>query len=342
MAHEYARTLQACSTVIAPKIASRTRVRIAVAGTGLFGREHLRVLSQMEDVVAAGVADIDRTSATRCAELFGATGVFGDAAEMLHKLRPDGVIVATPGSTHVQIACAALDLDIPVLLEKPVALTAAGADLLIEAENASRAFVLPGHILRFSEPYRTVVDIARSGELGSVLSVSSRNHRDETHATRYPDVDPVLMTMVHEIDMTLLITGAGLASVLALRRPEGTSRSETLITGTGRSGSMWHISNAWTQPTVEGPPDRLEVVCQNGSAELELDALIRVFGTKGREFDLRERPADDMLRTELSYFVDCIRTGGKPAIVTLDDARQGLLAAEAIMESLRTGKLVDL
>jgi UDP-N-acetylglucosamine 3-dehydrogenase len=261
---------------------------------------------------------------------------------MLDELRPDGVIVATPGSTHVRIACAALDLDIPVLLEKPIALTAAGADLLIEAESTSRAFVLPGHILRFSAPYRTVVEIAQSGELGAILSVSSRNHRDQSHATRYPDVDQVLMTMVHEIDMTLLITGAGLASVLALRRPEGTSRSETLITGTGRSGSMWHISNAWTQPTIEGPPDRLEVVCQNGSVEMELDAYIRVFGTDKREIGLRERPADDMLRSELSYFVDCIRTGGKPTVVTLDDARQGLLAAEAIMESLQTRNLVHL
>jgi predicted dehydrogenase len=115
-----------------------------------------------------------------------------------------------------------------------------------------------------------------------------------------------------------------------------------LITGTGRSGSMWHISNAWTQPTIEGPPDRLEVVCQNGSVEMELDAYIRVFGTDKREIGLRERPADDMLRSELSYFVDCIRTGGKPTVVTLDDARQGLLAAEAIMESLQTRNLVHL
>ena len=317
-------------------------MRIAVAGTGSFGREHLRALSQMTGVAVVGVTDIDRGTAARSAELFGVPGIFSDAVEMLDRLRPDGVIVATPGSTHVQIACAALGLDIPVLLEKPVALRAADADVLIEAEANSRAFVLPGHILRFSAPYRTVVGIVHSGELGPILSVSSRNHRDVTHATRYPDIDPVLMTMVHEIDMTLLITGAGLASVLALRRPEGTSLSETLITGTGRSGSMWHISNAWTQPTIHGPPDRLEVVCENGSVELELDAFIRIFGAKHREINLREQPVDDMLSTELSYFIGCIRTGEKPTIVTLDDARQGLLAAEAVMESLQTGKLVRL
>jgi predicted dehydrogenase len=317
-------------------------LRIAVAGAGSFGREHMRVLARMDGISIAGVADIDLLTATRGAERFGAENVFTDSVEMIEKLRPDGFVVASPGNTHVALTCAALKLEIPTLLEKPVGLKAADADVLIDAENKSRAFVLPGHILRFSSRYRAVVDIAHSGELGAVLSVSSRNHRDETHATRYPDVDPVLMTMVHEIDMTLLITGSELASVLALRRPEGTSRSETMITGTGKSGCMWHISNAWMQPTTDWPPDRLEVVCDNGSVELELDSFIRVFGKNPREIDLRKQPTDNMLHTELAYFADCIRTGREPTVVTLEDARRGLVAADAIMASLRTGNVVHL
>ena len=317
-------------------------LRIAVAGAGSFGREHLRVLSKMEGVALAGVADTDPAATARAAEQFGIHNTHTDAVEMIDTLRPDGFVVATPGSTHVGLACAALELGIPVLLEKPVGLTAADADILIEAERKSRAFVLPGHILRFSAPYRAVVDIAQSGELGSILSVSSRNHRDETHATRYPDIDPVLMTMVHEIDMTMLITGAGLESVIALRRPEHTSRSETLITGTGRTGCMWHISNAWTQPTTNGPPDRIEVVCENGSVELELEAGIRVFGNRPRDIDLRKAPQDDMLKTEAAYFVDCIRKRRPPRVVTLEDARQGLAATDAIMASLRSGRPVHL
>jgi predicted dehydrogenase len=296
----------------------------------------------MDGVSIAGVADTNVSAAQRGADQFGAAKVYADAVEMIEALRPDGFIVATPGATHVRLACAALRRDIPVLLEKPVGLAAADAGTLVTAESKSRAFVLPGHILRFSAPYRTVVDIARSGELGAILSVSSRNHRDETHATRYPDIDPVLMTMVHEIDMTLFITGAELASVIALRRPQGTARSETLITGTGKSGCMWHISNAWTQPTTDGPPDRLEVVCESGSVELELDAFIRVFGRRRRDIDLRQEPRDDMLATEVAYFINCIRSGRKPDIVTLEDARKGLLAVDAIMESLRTGKIVHL
>ncbi len=319
----------------------RRKLRIAVAGAGAFGREHLRALASMDRIEIVGVADIDEAAARAAAEQFGAGPAETGAIAMIERLSPDGVIIATPGHTHVELALAALRLDIPVLLEKPVALSEAGAEILIEAERRSSAFVLPGHILRFSEPYRLVAAIARSGDIGRILSVSVRNHRDETHATRYPDIDPVLMTMVHDIDLALWITGAPLASVLALRHPEGMSRSETLVTAVGAGGVMWHMSSAWTYPTLRIPADRVEVIGDNGAVELELGRHLRVFGHKPRDLVLSAEPDNGMLPAEISYFADCIEHDRKPGIVTLEDARLGLRAADAIDESLRTGGVVS-
>jgi len=315
---------------------ARAKLRIAVAGAGSFGREHLRALSQIPEVTIVGIAEPNESAAQAAILQFGLEKADRDAVAMIERLRPDGFIVATPGHTHVELASAALRLDIPVLLEKPVGLSAHDADLLIEAERASHAFVLPGHILRFSAPYRGVVDIVRSGEIGSVLSVSARNHRDDTHATRYPDIDPVLMTMVHDIDLALWITGGHLSSVLAIRRPENTARSETVMTGTDSKGCMWHISNAWTYPTLSPLADRVEVVGDQGGVEMELGRYIRVAAAVSREFDLRSQP-DNMLNTELAYFIGCIAGQRRPEIVTLLDARYGLLATDAILESIRTG-----
>ena len=47
-----------------------------------------------------------------------------------------------------------------------------------------------------------------------------------------------------------------------------------------------------------------------------------------------------MLRSELTYFTACIADGRKPEVVTLEDARLGLVAVDAILESLRTGAVV--
>ena len=321
---------------------AQAKLKIAVAGAGSFGREHLAALARRDDVAIAGVADVNAAAAESAVSSFGAAQAFADAIAMIDAVQPDGFIVASPGNTHVPLATASLQRGIPVLLEKPVGLSAADADMLIAEEGRSSAFVLPGHILRFSEPYRRVAAIAQSGELGRILSVTGRNHRDESHAIRYPDIDPVFMTMVHDIDLSLWITGGTLQSVLAIRRPPDTARSETLITGWDSAGAMWHISNAWTLPTAEGAPDRVEVVCERGSVEMDLGIAIRVFGDNAREIDLRSAPPDDMLATEIAAFVSGIRARAHPGVVTLRDARNGLAAADAILRSLSTGGLVAL
>src|SRR3954451_1904480 len=101
------------------------KLNLAVAGAGLFGREHLRTLSTMDNISLVGVADTNPAAATAAAEQFGIAGAYANAFEMLGQLKIDGCVIATPGHTHVGIACEALRLGIPILLEKPVGLSAA-------------------------------------------------------------------------------------------------------------------------------------------------------------------------------------------------------------------------
>src|SRR5690349_9411558 len=182
------------------------RVRVVVAGAGRFGREHLRTLAAMDRVALVGVADVDEKAVRDAAGRYGAAAWDRDAAALIERLRPDGVVVATPGVTHVALATRALSAGASVLVEKPVAATADDA-VLAEAAAKGPGFVLPGHILRFSGPHRTLVGIVRSGEIGDVLTVVARRHRDDSHAARYAD-DPVLMTMIHDIDLAIWITDA--------------------------------------------------------------------------------------------------------------------------------------
>ena len=113
------------------------------------------------------------------------------------------------------------------------------------------------------------------------------------------------------------------------------------MTGIGAGGVMWHMSSAWTYPTLRIPADRVEVIGDNGAVELELGRYLRVFGHKPRDLVLSAEPDNGMLPAEISYFADCIEHDRKPGIVTLEDARLGLRAADAIDESLRTGGVVS-
>jgi predicted dehydrogenase len=318
------------------------RVRLVVAGAGSFGCEHLRVLATLKDVSVVGVADVVEAAAERARQRFGPLETGADAALLVSRLRPDGVVIATPGAAHLALAGHALALGIPVLVEKPVSMSAAEAATLAAAEARSGAFVLPGHILRFSAPHRRFVEIIRSETIGAILSVTARRHRDDGHARRYAE-DPVLMTMVHDIDLALWITGAVPDEVAAYRRPAGTVRSETLMMGAAKPGApVWRLTTAWTFPTLAPPADRIEVIGERGSVELDAGIAIRLYGEAPLILDISTTDPDQPHQAELAYFVDCIRQRTKPATVTLADAAAGLRVADAVLASLASGAPVRL
>ena len=309
------------------------RVRVVVAGAGAFGREHIRLLATMADAEIVGIADVNAAAAETAARQAGVATAGTDAVALIDRLRPDGLIVATPGPTHVALARHALAAGIPVLVEKPVAMTAAEASALAEAEKRSDGFVLPGHVLRFSKSHRRLVEIAQSTEVGSILSVTARRHRDDSHAVRYRE-DPILMTMIHDIDLALWISGASPQTVSAIRRPSGTSRSLTLATMSADAGPVWQLATAWTFPTeASSPPDRIEVIGERGSVELQADGALNVYGDNTRRMNV-PTDLDEALRNEHACFVACIRSRTGPTVVTLADAVAGLAVADAVQASL--------
>ena len=315
-------------------------LRLALAGAGLFGQEHLRVIARLPDVELASVADVNVEAARGAAERFGALDWGTDIAALLERRRTDGLIVATPGKTHVPLALRALELGIPVLVEKPMAMTAADAAVLVEREAQGPAFILPGHVLRFSRPHRLIADIVGSGEIGRLLSFTARRHRDDSHALRYPDIDPIMMTMIHDIDLAVWMAAAPAAEVMAVRGPAGEQRAQTTVSARDRNGAAWTLASSWTFALDAAPPDRLEIVGERGGIDFETGAFLRQYGARTREIDLGA--SDDPLHDEVAYFVECIRSGRRPKRVTTDDARSGLMIAEAALASLRQGGLVRL
>lgn len=318
------------------------RVRLALAGAGLFGEEHLRVMAGMDRVEIVSIADRNPVAAERAAQRYSAGDWGTDIIALLERGKPDGLIIATPGHTHVPLARQALQLGIPVLVEKPVGMIAAEAAILAEMDVRGPGFVLPGHVLRFSKPHRMIADIVHSGEIGRVLSLSARRYRDDSHAVRYPDIDPVMMTMIHDIDLALWMAGTSVREVLALRSPSNEQRSQTLVSACDRNGAAWTLATAWTFATDATPPDRLEIVGERGGIDFETGAFLRQYGPRIREIDLAKAEPDDPLHSEVSYFVDCIRSGRRPEVVTPQDAHAGLMIAEAALASLRAGGIVRL
>ena len=104
-------------------------IRVAVVGVGDFGRNHVRVWSEMEGVELVGVVDTNAERAAQVAAEFK-TRVIRDF-ESLPREKIDAVSLAVPTKDHSRIGCRLLDSGMDVLVEKPMASSLGEADGLI-------------------------------------------------------------------------------------------------------------------------------------------------------------------------------------------------------------------
>jgi predicted dehydrogenase len=311
-------------------------VRVLVAGGGAFGKEHLARLAKRSDAKVVGVAD---TNPRALEPVRSGLGVqcLNNPLQLIDEAEAEAIIVATPAASHVAICLRALSRNLAVLLEKPVAPSASFAAPLLAAARSSKSFVLPGHVLRFSRDHARLVEIVRSGRIGKVIYVNSRRYRDDSHAVRYPDDDPVLMTLVHDIDLAQWITSSDFRSVLARRSEGPADRSMTAVSATTATGVICDLRTAWTFPDGDVPPDRLEVVGDRGGVEFAVGLALDVYA-EGRRTSYPATEGDDPLRNEQDHFLACVRDRSQAPALDLSQALVGLKLADAAIESLRLGR----
>jgi predicted dehydrogenase len=313
------------------------QVRVVVAGAGAFGREHLDRLAVRSDVTLVGVADTNPATLALVGSRYGFMNRRSDPFQLIDEAEADAVIIATPAASHVELCASALGKDLCVLLEKPVAPSAATAAPLAVAARNSKGFMLPGHVLRFSKDHQRLIEIVYSGRIGAVHYVNSRRYRDDSHAIRYPDTDPILMTLIHDIDLAQWVTGSTFHSVLARRSGGPGFRTMTATSATTTTGILCDLRTAWTFAEGDLPPDRLEVVGDRGSAELVVGHALHVYA-EGRRTDYPLVEADDPLANEQDHFLACVRDRALTPALDLSQALAGLKLADAALESLRTNR----
>jgi predicted dehydrogenase len=316
-------------------------VRVLVAGAGAFGREHLDRLVGRSHVRVVGVADTSPAALAQIQSELGIVERLTDPLRLIDQVEADAIIVATPAESHVEICARALNRNLAVLLEKPVAPSASAAVSLVAAERKSAGFILPAHVLRFSQDHIRMIETIRSGGIGEVLYVNSRRYRDDEHAVRYPDSDPVLMTLIHDIDLAQWITGSDFRSGFARRAGGPGYRSMTAVSTTTVTGILCDLRTAWTFAGADLPPDRVEVVGDRGSVELVVGQALRVYA-EGRLITCPAAEADDPLQNEQDHFLSCVRDRSQTPALNLEQALAGLRLADAAIESLRLGSEVIL
>jgi len=170
--------------------------RIAVAGAGAFGKNHLRVIHQSEHADLAGVYDLDPARAAAVAEPHGCR-VFTSLDELA--ANSDAAVIAAPTVTHSEIGCKLIEAGLDVMVEKPIAHTLEAARALVDAAERHQRILQIGHLERFNPAV-----IALGEVIGKPLFFEI--HRLSEFSPRCLDVDVVLDLMIHDVDIILALT----------------------------------------------------------------------------------------------------------------------------------------
>jgi predicted dehydrogenase len=191
-------------------------LRVAVAGTGAFGRNHLRVYRELETaglgVALVAAIEPNPARAAEAADKYSIP-VFATVEEMLcAALRIDAVTVAVPTIHHHAVASALLDAGIDLLVEKPLAASLAEADDLIARAEKGQRILQPGHLERFNPAVLAIQPKLRR-------PMFFEAHRLSVFTPRSLDVDVVLDLMIHDLDIVLTFANSPVREVRAVGLP---------------------------------------------------------------------------------------------------------------------------
>lgn len=146
-------------------------VRIGIIGVGNMGTAHGRNLQAgaVSGMVLGAIADPDPESH----KAFPDVPAFTSGQELIASGKVDAVLIATPHYDHVPLGIAAMEAGLHVLVEKPIAVYTADAELLVNAHRKHPGLVFAAMFNQRTDPrYRKVRELIRAGELGAIRRVT--------------------------------------------------------------------------------------------------------------------------------------------------------------------------
>ena len=303
-------------------------LKVGVAGVGVMGRNHARVLADIRDFDLTAIFDMDDVTARGVAEVYEAKAYTSAADFVAAGL--DAAVVSTPNRTHADLTVALLEQGVHVLVEKPIAATVADARRMIDAAEANGRVLMVGQVERFN-PAVEAVKRAIAGE--DVISIQIT--RVGPFPPRMGEVGVVIDLAVHDIDIIRHLTGSEIVEVQPqLARTRAEREDTALLQFRLDNGVIAHITTNWVTPyktrTLQVATKTKFIV-----ADLITRQVTEYFGQQPdgsySTKMLNSWPAEP-LKKELEAFARAIHTGETPAVTGEDGLRNLEVALRCLGE----------
>ncbi|WP_413375022.1 Gfo/Idh/MocA family protein [Alkalihalobacillus sp. 1P02AB] len=349
-------------------------LKVGVIGVGSISHSHLKPYLENERVELVALCDINEKRLAEKGMLYHVSRLYSDYRELLQSKELDAVSICTWNNSHAEIAIAALEAGKHVLVEKPLSMTVDEAFAIQQAAEKAKKVLQVGFVRRHADNAKLLKTFIESGELGEIYyAKASCLRRLGNPGGWFSDLSksgggPLIDLGVHMIDICWYLMG----------KPNPVSVSGNTYFKLGNRSHIEHLSYykaADYDPALNDVEDLTNAFIrfENG-ASLFVDVSftlhsqkdeinVQFFGDKGgAEIEpelslvseknntiLNITPQMDQLgfdftkafTNEINHFVDCC-IDGKETIAPLADGIQVMKMLNAVYESAKTGKEVEL
>jgi predicted dehydrogenase len=221
---------------------------LGVAGCGYWGPNLVRNLVENRLCSKLSICDIDASMLERLRLRYPAALPFDRYEDMVAQPDLHGVMIATPLSTHFDLARLALTRDKHVFVEKPFTASSEQAEELIALAERKRLVLGVGHTFEYSPPVMKIKDILEREELGKIFYISSTRVNLGLHNK---DISVIWDLAPHDLSMILYWLGEIPTHVVATGKDfvQRGIPDVAFLNLTFASGAIAHVQVSWLAPS---------------------------------------------------------------------------------------------
>lgn len=325
--------------------------RVALVGVGAMGRNHLRVLSDLDGVELAALCDQDGRAVEAAARKHSVPG-YSSLEQMLERERLDAVVVAVPTRFHEPVGVAAFARGLHVFVEKPIASNLEEGRALIAAARSAKRLLAVGHIERFNPAVRELQRRVSDGEAGRIYQLQAR--RLGPFPARIRDVGVVIDLATHDVDVMHHLAASDVQRLYAETEQRIHTDHEDMLNALLKfeSGVLGVLQVNWLTPTkireLSVLGERGMFVCNYLSQELTYYRNAEMSPTADAEAHPRAVTQGEAvtfpivqaepLRLELQSFFEAVR-GDHPVVVDGEAGLRALHLAQALVASASAARV---
>jgi predicted dehydrogenase len=332
-------------------------IRVGVIGVGSMGKNHVRVLSELDGAELVAASDVDDAQLKRVADKYRIKE-YKDYQEMLEREELDAVSVVVPTTLHKKIGLDCIRKGVSVLMEKPIALTTGEARELIDSAQAHNVNFMVGHIERFNPAVVELKKRLEQKKLGRVYEITA--NRVGPFSERILDVGVIIDLAVHDLDVMRYLTGSEVMRLYAEAEQRIHTHKEDLFSGVlkFRNDAIAVLNVNWLTPTkvrelnVVGEKGMFSVnyltqdlyFYENASLagkEFAEDEFFHATGVTEGDMVRIHIDKKEPLKVELEKFIEFAQ-GKTPVPVSGEDGFKALFLAEKLIESAKENKVIVL